>query len=316
MLTDFNAVYDQYTRRQWSILVRDVTPASDFASGVKSIGYYLGDVLQVIDRSEVKKYQLYLTDYISTLESFFRVRRRLLLTDLYQAFDYPTFGSKGLRTLDYLKTLDSVALQKSLSPLLLSLLLQRRIPIRYATLVLTDYISVYESTQLQKSLLIMPLLNILQRRIPIRYIILSFTDYITPIDRAVYRKAQVHISEYLKEFELIILKQSQLYLQDVLDVFEFIPHAQMTVYNLWPTTDIYVSVIDYIRHYDVTTTEMKSNKVIMNDYIRHYDETITEIKSVKITVNDYIRSHESAVSSKKSVVISDIVNVLDSGTRR
>jgi len=291
LLTDFNAVYDQHARRQWSILVRDIEPASDFAGGVKGIGYYLGDVLQVIDRSEVKKYQLYLTDYISTLESFFRVRRRVLLTDLYQTFDFPAFGSRGLRTLDYLKTLDSVALQKSLSPLFISLLLQRRIPIRYAALVLTDYIppfssAVYGKTDigitdylssldlsaLVRSISPLFLSLLLQRRVPVRYAALVLTDYVSLLDKIKYGKADIRISDYLTLVDELSYSGKGIIVGDISEIYELTDYSDIGI-----KSGEYLHTVDRIA---------LSQKVEIGDYILGLDRILYSGNGVKIT--DYL----------------------------
>lgn len=329
MLTDFNAVYDKHARRQWSILVRDVAPVSDFAVDAKGIGYYLGDVLQVIDRSEVKKYQLYLTDYISTLESFFRVRRRVLLADLYQAFDYPAFGSRGLRTLDYLKTLDSVALRKSLSPLFISLLLQRRIPIRYVTLVLTDYIShfdrvVYGKTDigitdylslldlsaLVRSISPSFLLLLLQRRIPVRYLTLTLVDYVSLFDTAGHSGKGVGAVDYLAVFDYTEVRKGNILVwdavlsyesfgyrraiiesHDVFDMYEHIPSTDITVYNLWPTTYLIANVRDLLQAFDLLRYERKSYTVIVSDLISASDSVFSVKRN--ITSRELINTYEN-----------------------
>lgn len=460
-MTDFNAVYDQYTRRRGSILILDVASASDFARGVKGIAvylldradaydfektpvsvvladqfgvrefleyrnarllaldvltgtdsltsllrsatlsdllrlldvvrgskgisYYLGDVLQVIDRSEIKRYQLYLTDYLNTLESFFRVSRRILFTDLYQIFDYTAFSSKssritdylntldyittrkslsslalslllqrkipvryvtlaltdyisgldsirrgkadlyiadvislldslshragsitvndysniydwvkiptgfsitdllnvidlvefsnrGIRAVDYLTSADLVTLQKSLSPSFLSLLLQRRVPLRYITLALTDYISTLDSTTLQKSLSPLALLLLLQRKVPIRYVTLALTDYISFLDEIRYGKADIRASDYLTGVDGILYSGKGIMVEDITQTYE------LTDYR-----DIGVKSGEYLY---VADSVALSQKVEVGDYVLGLDEILYSGKGIGIT--DYL----------------------------
>jgi len=154
-------------------------------------------------------------DILTIPEWFFRVNKALKILEVFTPYELATaFNAPTIYVEDYaiiydlgaslsaVKTVsvldrpitDGASYSKSYSPLLFSMLLQRRTPVRYLTLEVFDRL-VTDSVSYAKSY--SPLLfSMLTRRVPIRYLTLSVSDGVVVADYAVAKNI-VHAYDYI-----------------------------------------------------------------------------------------------------------------------
>jgi hypothetical protein len=274
-------------------------------------------------------------DILVTPEWFFRVSKALKILELYSTFELatayavPTVYVKDLviydaeallntiktaSALDAFTVADSASYAKSYSPLFFTLL-QRRMPVRYATLNVLDAVSVSDSlnSMVVKAVSASDFVladsatysksysqlffTLFRRRIPVRYLTLSVSDSVPVLDFA----------------SIVGIK--------VVSVFDAVVVADYAaVRNIAVRADDYV-LYDYVAHIPPSNIRYRSlyanvgmRTISVFDKITLYESVWVGPRVVAVHVRDHLVSDGASVVRRSvhayDVLISDNVNIV------